>query len=69
MKQITWQHCVIGIESSSVKSDTLETIGARWRRRLVWKEKDYKDKLRYKEEKCLENEERGYALDQFEDRA
>ncbi len=53
MKQITWQRCVIGTESSSFKSDTLEIIGARWRRRLVWKEKGYRDKLRYKEEKMF----------------
>ncbi len=39
MKQRTWQRCVIGIGSSSFNSDTVEIIGARWRRRLVWKEK------------------------------
>ncbi len=53
MKQRTWQRSVIGIESSSFKSDTVEIIGARWRRGLVWKEKmseAYKDKKRYKEE-------------------
>ncbi len=65
MKQITWQRCVIGLESSSFKSDTVEIIG----RRLEWKEKCYKDELRHKEEKCLENEERVYALGQFEGHA
>ncbi len=39
MKQRTWQRCVIGIGSSSFNGDTVEIIGARWRRRLVWKEK------------------------------
>ncbi len=39
MKQRTWQRCVIGIGSSSFNCDTVEIIGARWRRRLVWKEK------------------------------
>ncbi len=39
VKQRTWQRCVIGIGSSSFNSDTVEIIGARWRRRLVWKEK------------------------------
>ncbi len=39
MKQRTWQRCVIGIGSSSFNSDTVEIIGARWRRMLVWKEK------------------------------
>ncbi len=42
MKQRTWQRSVIGIESSSFKSDTVEIIGVRWRRWLVWKEKDLK---------------------------
>ncbi len=53
VKQRTWQRCVIGIESSSFKSDTVGIIGARWRRRIVWKEKGaqtYKDKMRYEEE-------------------
>ncbi len=53
MKQREWQRCVIGIESSSFKSDTVEVVGARWRRRLIWEEKGvqaYKDKIRYKEE-------------------
>ncbi len=39
MKQRTWQRYVIGKGSSSFNSDTVEIIGARWRRRLVWKEK------------------------------
>ncbi len=39
MKQRTWQRCVIGIGSSSFNRDTEEIIGARWRRRLAWKEK------------------------------
>ncbi len=39
VKQRTWQRSVIGIERSSFKSDTVEIIGARWRGRLVWKEK------------------------------
>ncbi len=42
VKQRTWQRSVIGIESSSFKSDTVEIIGARWRRWLVWKEKGLK---------------------------
>ncbi len=33
----TWQRSVIGIENSSFKSDTVEIIGATWRKRLVWK--------------------------------
>ncbi len=48
MKQRTWQRGVIGIES-----DTVEIIGARWRRGLIWKENGvlaYKDVKRYKEE-------------------
>ncbi len=51
MKQRTWQRSVIGIESSSFKSDTVEIIGARWRRWLVWKEKGVKltNTRRYKE--------------------
>ncbi len=40
MKQRAWQHSFIGTESSSLKNDTVAIIGARWRRRLVWKEKD-----------------------------
>ncbi len=40
MKQRTWQRCVIGIDSSSCKSDIVEIIGARWRRKLVRKEKE-----------------------------
>ncbi len=39
MKQRTWQRSVIGIENSSFKSVTVEIIGARWRKRLVWKKK------------------------------
>ncbi len=39
VKQRTWQRCVIGKGSSSFNSDTVEIIGARSRRRLVWKEK------------------------------
>ncbi len=39
MKQRTWQRSVIGEENSSFKIGTVETIGARWRRRLVWTEK------------------------------
>ncbi len=53
MEQRTWQRSVVGIESSSFISDTVEIVGARWRRRLVWEEKGvwaYKDKIRYKEE-------------------
>ncbi len=42
VEQRTWQRSVIGIESSSFKSDTVEVIGARWRRWLVWKEKGLK---------------------------
>ncbi len=44
---------VIGIERSSFKSDTVGIIEARWRRRIVWKEKGvqaYKDKIRFDEE-------------------
>ncbi len=36
-KQRTWQRCVIGIGIRLFKSDQI--IGARQRRRLVWKEK------------------------------
>ncbi len=46
VKQITWQRFAIGTERSSFKGDTVGIIGARWRRRLVWKEKGvqaYKD--------------------------
>ncbi len=42
MKQRTWQRSVIGIGRSSFNSDTVEIIGARWRRWLVWKEKGLK---------------------------
>ncbi len=42
MKQRIWLRRVIGIESSSFKSDPVEIIGARWRRWLVWKEKGLK---------------------------
>ncbi len=42
MKQRTWQRSVIGTESSSFKSDTVEFIGDRWRRWIVWKEKGLK---------------------------
>ncbi len=51
MKQRTWQRSVIGIESSSFKSDTVEINGARWRGWLVWEEKGLKlTKKRHKEE-------------------
>ncbi len=39
VRQRAWQRCVIGIESSSFKSGTVEIIGARWRSRLEFKEK------------------------------
>ncbi len=73
MKQRTWQRCVIGIGSSSFNSDTVEIIGARWRRRLVWKEKKGCELTKTRKDKekkeCLGNEERIYALGQLGGRA
>ncbi len=56
MKRRTWQRYAIGIEGNSYKSDTVEIIGARWRRKEVRKEKDvktYKDTVRCKKEKMF----------------
>ncbi len=39
MKQRTWQRCVIGIGSSSFNSDTVEIIGARWRKEVSMERK------------------------------
>ncbi len=39
MKQRVWKRSVIGTESNKFKSDTVEIIGARWPRRLAWKQK------------------------------
>ncbi len=53
MKQRTWQRSVIGIESSSFKSDTVENHWSKMAKVVSVERKRseaYKDKKRYKKE-------------------